>query len=600
MDHNFINLEENKNKILCSSGSNYFVVKSDGSVNRCFSDLTYLGDMLEYPSFVKKKATECVVGYKCDASCDQMFCTQWNNPRKRDFYENNPVCIKWKDNDPNNLNLNGSFFVIYLTDKCNFNCPYCCNYYPDGIKERPINYNERTTSDWIKFFDILKNNLNIVQLNFNGGEPLLRDDIDIILFNALKNNFDCSLVTNFSVFKSLEKILNKDINNKENLQFSITLHPINTIYNFNKILKYILLFKECGYKIRISLLGWKENLKYHERYKIIFNEIGIDYWLKWCGGYSYDQNTIDYLIKEGAGKSTAKYLYENNLLDNNTSNYKCTAGIDYFIIDNEGMAYKCYGVYHNKKNILFNLNNYKNFNFNNLNSNCNKMNCFKDCEGYKVEVWNNKNIKIWNNIYWRPRLDSIKDISLDNIFFQIDMVLGCFNNCPYCFIENKNCRNKKDIKFIDTEKLLNLIKHISNIKKGYKFINISGSGEQLIHNDFVKICNTFTEYGFNIELITSGLLYSKKLFLLKNKEKINIIISFHPSSKNWNYNKMNTLLYNLKNEKFRSLNSTFVKYEGNMSFYNEIKNLTKKYKMFMHEIEHRKKIEFIKQQNNNL
>lgn len=569
MSHKFTNLinEEiiyKNNKILCSSGSNYFVIKSDGSVNRCFNDLTNLGDMLEYPNFVRKNATECMVGYKCDASSDQMFCTQWNNPKKKDYYENNPVCVQLKDNDPNNLNLKESFFVIYLTDKCNFDCPYCCNYYPDGIKERPINYNERKTEDWIKFFNILKNNLEIVQLNFNGGEPLLRDDINDILFEAIDYNFNCSIVTNFSVFKNLDKILNKNINNKGNLQFSITLHPINVGYDFNRILKYILLFKEQGYKLRVSLLGWKDNLKYHESYKTIFNEIGIHYWLKWCGGYEYDKDTIDYLIKEGAGKSTAQYLYEENIINRNSclleeNKIYCNSGYNFFIIAVDGDYYRCFSQHQRhkfdyKKNNLdpeFMNNNIGNIKYDDYikkysleklfcpyNIECN-YGCREGCDYAETIRFNGKNgksIYINEYAYRLTKTYSIFDLKNEaDIFWYITH--NCNYNCPYC---NEPFPGKSNEELSEND-CINIFNKLDN---QFDFIHFTFTGgEPTISNKFFTLANLIyhKQDKMNIRILTNMSNYKelKELFLRnwKREKSLQVYASCHFLEKKFDLDK---------------------------------------------------------------
>ncbi|MFW5794318.1 MAG: radical SAM protein [Bacillota bacterium] len=254
------------NSPLCSSGLNYIVVKANGDINRCFKDPSILGDMLEVNNIIYQEVKECGVKYACDASSDQMFCTQWNvKNKKNDFFYKNPVSINWKESeDPNTVNKKHIFAVIYPTERCNFKCPYCCNYYPDdNSNERPV-VSERPLQDWFKFLELLYSKYQSnVQININGGEPFIRNDIVDIISRCLDYNFECSIVTNFSVFNQLEKLLNLNHKNKNKLSLSITLHPVNKNYDFSKSLKYILLFKESGYKLRITLLGWPENKKYH-------------------------------------------------------------------------------------------------------------------------------------------------------------------------------------------------------------------------------------------------------------------------------------------------------------------------------------------------
>lgn len=307
--------EHKKDKVkkapLCTAGSNYFVVKRNGEIHKCFHDMDPIGDMLDFPNCMNKIASPCRVGYICDPSGDQMFSKQWNIPNDSVIYKNNPVCTNWKEsNNPNKINQDDCYVIIYPTEGCNFSCPYCCNYYPADEKDpRPFLPGERSKEDWFKFFDLLKNNKKNVQINFNGGEPLLRRDISELIEKTMENNFYCSMVTNFSITKKLDQILNIKNKNYKNFSFSITLHPVNKNYNFDQILSYIKKFNNKGYKLRITILGWKDNIEHYEECKKIFKELDIPFWLKWCGGYKYEKDFIDYLHKEGATRTTAEYLY---------------------------------------------------------------------------------------------------------------------------------------------------------------------------------------------------------------------------------------------------------------------------------------------------
>ncbi|MFW5794319.1 MAG: radical SAM protein [Bacillota bacterium] len=287
------------------------------------------------------------------------------------------------------------------------------------------------------------------------------------------------------------------------------------------------------------------------------------------------------MIQENANKSTPEYLDEINWINKEVCKNKdeiyCTAGLDYFIINLDGEIFKCYGYYPDPKYRICTIKDPQFFINYKGSPKCECMNCNEYCEDYKVEVWKN-NEKIWDALYWRERINSIDDINLNNLFLQIDLVRGCFNNCPYCFVGKQNHTS-----FINTDNILNFVDTIAPYKKGKKFINISGSGESLLHPDFEKIINNFTNNGFYCEIITSGLIFPEKLMKLENKQLIYLIISYHPCSKNWNFNKIEKLLSMVCNSNFYKVGSSLVRYKGNLKFRNDLLELNKKFNININE-----------------
>lgn len=80
----------------------------------------------------------------------------------------------------------------YITNKCNLNCSYC---FVD-IKDKKSN-SEISTEDAKKVIDKLADN-EIYQLNFAGGEPLLREDILILAKYARNRGMTIQISTNAS------------------------------------------------------------------------------------------------------------------------------------------------------------------------------------------------------------------------------------------------------------------------------------------------------------------------------------------------------------------------------------------------------------------
>jgi pyrroloquinoline quinone biosynthesis protein E len=79
--------------------------------------------------------------------------------------------------------------IAELTYRCPLRCPYCSN---------PIDYarhqNEIDTNIWLRVFHEAEA-LGVVQLHLTGGEPLLRDDLELLIEGASKLELYINLIT---------------------------------------------------------------------------------------------------------------------------------------------------------------------------------------------------------------------------------------------------------------------------------------------------------------------------------------------------------------------------------------------------------------------
>ena len=79
--------------------------------------------------------------------------------------------------------------IAELTYRCPLRCPYCSN---------PLDYarhqNEIDTDTWLRVFHEAEA-LGVVQLNLTGGEPLLRDDLEILIEGARRLELYTNLIT---------------------------------------------------------------------------------------------------------------------------------------------------------------------------------------------------------------------------------------------------------------------------------------------------------------------------------------------------------------------------------------------------------------------
>lgn len=79
--------------------------------------------------------------------------------------------------------------IAELTYRCPLRCPYCSN--PLDFAEH---CNEIDTDTWLRVFHEAEE-LGVVQLNLTGGEPLLRDDLELLVEEAGKLRLYTNLIT---------------------------------------------------------------------------------------------------------------------------------------------------------------------------------------------------------------------------------------------------------------------------------------------------------------------------------------------------------------------------------------------------------------------
>lgn len=551
-----------KQNVLCSSGSNYIVVKEDGQIYRCFHDLNPIGTVNNFT--LSTIATSCEVGYICDSSSDQMFCTQWNYGEDKKRYHKNPIGVGWKDRDPSNLDKNNLCIVVYPTMRCNFRCDYCCNYYPSSENDiRPKYENEISTEKWISFFEDVNKKFSNVVVNFNGGEPLLHKDIDILIQKTIDLGFSGSIVTNFSVYTKIDKLLN--IRNIDKFQFTITLHPINHGFNFDKTLEYIKKFKDRGIQQRIVILGWPGNIQYYKKWKSIFNDMDIPFWLKWCGGYDYDQEHVKYLVREGAGKSTAQYLDEikwrqemanfKKLEEDNKSispikktgktNVYCDAGLSYMWIEPNGNILRCntLNFKHKDKYERLVIGNIITKDFDPVSVEEMSCNHHKDCFGCDaclstqwIEQDNNFEL-IERCPSPIPRNKTPMEANQDYVKYICVLTYKCNYDCLYC---STNELYNKEYEKITSEHIIDFFS--KRIKENPRCqVIMSPMGEPTRFPNFANMVIALAKMGIDVHITTNMSQYKVLEEITSHdeiKDNLNFQMSLHPFSTTFNYDRL--------------------------------------------------------------
>lgn len=93
---------------------------------------------------------------------------------------------------------------------------------------------------------------------------------------------------------------------------------------------------------------------------------------------------------------------------------------------------------------------------------------------------------------------------------QIDLTGKCNANCIGCWVHSPLIDNptRDKNKVLSLDKVKNILKDLSRLKT--KKIFLSGSGEPLLHPDILEIITLIKKEGFELNLITNGLLLDKK------------------------------------------------------------------------------------------
>ena len=166
-----------------------------------------------------------------------------------------------------------------------------------------------------------------------------------------------------------------------------------------------------------------------------------------------------------------------------------------------------------------------------------KFECTLNSKAAKIikQIYKLNNIKAEQNLIkkYDDFINSLKDVGIleDNIKLEekyntyllekhqkfplsclnVELTNGCNLRCIHCYGMFGN--TKKDIQFIDKNKLINLIPSLNILN--CKSVAFTG-GESTLHPDFIEIVEIFIKNGFEISIFTNG-FSSKKIIQLVEK-----------------------------------------------------------------------------------
>jgi pyrroloquinoline quinone biosynthesis protein E len=168
------------------------------------------------------------------------------------------------------------WLLAELTYRCPLHCVYCSN---------PLEYiryrNELSTEAWVR---VLREGreLGFVQLGFSGGEPLLRDDLEILVREAHALGYYTNLITS-GVGLNETRIAELRRAGLEHIQLSLqdSTRELNDFLSHTRTFelksKIARLIKDHGYPMVLNVVLHRQNLDHIEQILSMAEQMGAEY-----------------------------------------------------------------------------------------------------------------------------------------------------------------------------------------------------------------------------------------------------------------------------------------------------------------------------------
>ncbi len=168
------------------------------------------------------------------------------------------------------------WLLAELTYKCPLQCPYCSN---------PLDYArhdaELSTSDWIRVLTQARK-MGAVQLGFSGGEPLVRQDLEVLIEAARKLGYYSNLITS-GYGLTEQRIQDFKQSGLDHIQVSLQASSqelndhIAGTESFEQKKKVAHLVKKHGYPMVLCVVIHRENIHQMQQIIEMAEELGADY-----------------------------------------------------------------------------------------------------------------------------------------------------------------------------------------------------------------------------------------------------------------------------------------------------------------------------------
>ena len=171
---------------------------------------------------------------------------------------------------------NPLWLLAELTYRCPLHCVYCSN---------PVEYaryqSELSTDGWIKVLREARE-LGCVQLGFSGGEPLVRDDLELLVREAHAIGYYTNLITS-GVGLSETRIAELRRAGLDHIQLSFqdSTRELNDFLSHTRTFelkaRLARLIKEQGYPMVLNVVLHRQNLDHVEQILTMAEQIGAEY-----------------------------------------------------------------------------------------------------------------------------------------------------------------------------------------------------------------------------------------------------------------------------------------------------------------------------------
>ncbi len=171
---------------------------------------------------------------------------------------------------------NPLWLLLELTYRCPLHCVYCSN---------PVNYtrhmNELSTETWTRVMREARE-IGAAQLGFSGGEPLMRDDLEVLVKEARSLGFYTNLITS-GIGLNEKRIATLHENGLDHIQLSFqdSTRELNDFLTHTKTFELKLniarMVKQQGYPIVLNVVLHRQNIDHIEQILAMAERLDVDY-----------------------------------------------------------------------------------------------------------------------------------------------------------------------------------------------------------------------------------------------------------------------------------------------------------------------------------
>jgi pyrroloquinoline quinone biosynthesis protein E len=171
---------------------------------------------------------------------------------------------------------NPLWLLAEITYKCPLHCVYCSN---------PVDYTrygkELSTEDWLRVLRESRE-LGATQLGFSGGEPLMRDDLEILIAEARKLGYYSNLITS-GIGMNEKRIAAFKEGGLDHIQLSFqdSTRELNDFLGstrtFDIKMKVAKLIKEYEYPMVLNVVLHRQNIEHIQQILDMAEQFGVEY-----------------------------------------------------------------------------------------------------------------------------------------------------------------------------------------------------------------------------------------------------------------------------------------------------------------------------------